>query len=119
MTSIITVNSGFSTLKVFRLSVVFLPNNCSSLTNSSNLNYPTSQKLELLSSRCHSDLWSRCRSGQDANLPLWFMLSLVLDLLIHVNVNYFQLFMTSTNYLEVREFFYTFLKPLTVFGMTV
>ena len=27
------------------------------------------------------------------------MLSLVLDLLIHENINYFQLFITSTNYL--------------------
>ena len=51
------------------------------------------------------------------------MLSLVSDLLTHVIINYFQLFMTSTNHCTVvllwkfGEFFWTFLKPLTEFGM--
>ena len=53
------------------------------------------------------------------------MLSLVLDLLTHVNVNCFHLFMTSTNHFTVillwklGEFFQTFLQPLTEFGMIV
>ena len=51
------------------------------------------------------------------------MLSLVSDLLTQVIINYFQLFMTSTNNCtavllwKFGEFFWTFLKPLTEFGM--
>ena len=51
------------------------------------------------------------------------MLSLVSNLLTHVNINYFQFFMTSTNHLtaillwKLVESFQTFLKPLTEFSM--
>ena len=51
------------------------------------------------------------------------MLSLVSDLLTQVIISYFQLFMTSTNNCttvllwKFGEFPWTFLKPLTEFGM--